>query len=158
MSNPEIDRRCPACGASARQHAAFCPQCGKPIDHQEALAETMDLRRPEPVRSALESADTIAIDAADTLAINTQVPELQPVKPPSVEDRPSIPSASSLPGTRTSDTPHADNARGRVERLRKASSVVIDQAAFDPSLRFLLVSVAVFVLFVVLLILSKMIR
>ena len=35
--------------------------------------------------------------------------------------------------------------RARVEKLRKVSSVVIDQAAYDPSLRFLLVA-AVFVL------------
>jgi len=42
-----------------------------------------------------------------------------------------------------------------VEKLRKVSSVVIDQAAYDPSLRFLLVAAALFVLFLILLILSK---
>jgi hypothetical protein len=40
-------------------------------------------------------------------------------------------------------------------KLRKASSVVLDQAAYDPSLRFLLVAAALFLLFLVLLILSK---
>jgi uncharacterized membrane protein YvbJ len=43
--------------------------------------------------------------------------------------------------------------RGKVETLR----VVIDQAAFDPSLRFLLVAAFLFVVFIVLLILSKVI-
>ena len=28
MSNPEISRRCQACGASVRATAQFCPQCG----------------------------------------------------------------------------------------------------------------------------------
>jgi hypothetical protein len=37
------------------------------------------------------------------------------------------------------------------------SSVVIDQAAYDPSLRFLLVAAALFILFIVLLIASKVI-
>src|SRR5437868_7595358 len=26
---PEIDRRCPDCGAAVRAQAAFCPQCGR---------------------------------------------------------------------------------------------------------------------------------
>lgn len=45
--------------------------------------------------------------------------------------------------------------RERVEKIRQVSSVVIDQAAYDPSLRFLLVAAVLFLLFVVLLILSK---
>jgi hypothetical protein len=48
-----------------------------------------------------------------------------------------------------------DNVLGRVEKLRKVSAVVIDQAAYDPSLRFLLVAGALFLLFLLLLILSK---
>lgn len=51
----------------------------------------------------------------------------------------------------------ADNVRERVEKIRHVSSVVIDQAAYDPSLRFLLVAAVLFVLFLVLLILSKVI-
>ena len=42
----------------------------------------------------------------------------------------------------------------RVDRIRKVSSV-IDQAAYDPSLRFLLVAGVLFVVFVILMILSK---
>lgn len=51
-----------------------------------------------------------------------------------------------------------DGVKGRVEKLRRVSSVVIDQAAYDPSLRFLLVAAVFFILFLVLLILSKIIR
>jgi hypothetical protein len=52
---------------------------------------------------------------------------------------------------------HHDGMKGRVEKLRHVSSVVIDQAAYDPSLRFLLVAAAMFLLFLVLLIMSKVI-
>ena len=64
-----------------------------------------------------------------------------------------------LPVTMPPPPPPAtpQGVRGRVGKLRKVSSVVIDQAAYDPSLRFLLVAAALFVLFVVLLILSKVI-
>ncbi len=112
MSEPEIARRCVACGVSVRQHAMFCPQCGKAI--------------PEAaVRTATTPADTI-IDHA-------------PLTPPPPPARPQ------------------DGVKGRVEKLRHVSSVVIDQAAYDPSLRFLLVAAAMFLLFLVLLIMSKVI-
>ena len=97
MSEPEIARRCTACGATARQQAMFCPQCGNPIGE-------------------------------------TQVVEPAPAPAPVV---------------------FSEGVRGRVEKLRKVSSVVIDQAAYDPSLRFLLVAAALFLLFLILLILSK---
>ena len=106
MSEPEIARRCTSCGASVRQHAMFCPQCGNPIGQAQTTTAV------QPV------ADTIV----DTPA------------PPTV---------------------HHDGVRGRVEKVRKVTSVVIDQAAYDPSLRFLLVAAAMFLLFLVLLILSK---
>lgn len=43
----------------------------------------------------------------------------------------------------------------RVEKIRQASSVVIEEASYDPSLRFVLVALGLFVVFVVLLVLSK---
>jgi hypothetical protein len=51
----------------------------------------------------------------------------------------------------------AENVRERVEKIRHVSSVVIDQAAYDPSLRFLLVAAVLILLVVVLVILSKVI-
>ena len=56
-----------------------------------------------------------------------------------------------------STTGVAGNVRERVEKIRHVSHVVIDQAAYDPSLRFILVAMVVFVLFLLLLILSKVI-
>ena|SRR5687767_11149718 len=51
----------------------------------------------------------------------------------------------------------AENVRERVEKIKHVSSVMIDQAAYDPSLRFLLVAAVLFVLFLILLIISKVI-
>lgn len=109
MSEPEIDRRCTACGVSVRQHAMFCPQCGNPIP---------------------QTAVTTTTAPAETV--------VDPAPPP----RPPV---------------QHDGVKGRVEKLRHVSSVVIDQAAYDPSIRFLLVAAALFILFLVLLIMSKVI-
>jgi endogenous inhibitor of DNA gyrase (YacG/DUF329 family) len=106
MSEPEIARRCSACGLAVREHAMFCPQCGNPV--------TMIENAPTAPTQALDSAPRPAVHKA-----------------------------------------REDGVRGRVEKFRKVSSVMIDQAAYDPSLRFLLVAAGFFVLFLVLLILSK---
>ena len=109
MSEPEIARRCSACGVSVRQRASFCPQCGNAI-----AGQTTDIH--------------------DTIAEPAPAPAVAPTEPLRAD---------------------GEGVRGRVEKLRKVSSVVIDQAAYDPSLRFLLVAAVLFVLFIVLLILSK---
>lgn len=98
MSEPEIARRCTACGVSVRQSAMFCPQCGNPITQ---------------------------VDTAPTETVRPELAATQPLS--------------------------------RVEKFRKVSSIMIDQAAYDPSLRFLLVAAGLFLLFLVLLILSKVI-
>ena len=54
-------------------------------------------------------------------------------------------------------TVHHEGVRARVENIRKVSTILLDQAAYDPSLRFLLVAAAFFILFIVLLIASKVI-
>ena len=111
MSEPEIARRCTACGVSVRDRAMFCPQCGNPI----------------------------------TQGSTTTVAETQPL------------SAVQPPPPPTQKTATEEGVLARVEKFRKVSSVMIDQAAYDPSLRFLLVAAGLFLLFLVLLILSKVI-
>lgn len=115
MSEPEIARRCVACGVSVRQHAMFCPQCGNPISEAPVITAT-----------------TTATTPADTIIDHAPQPPPQPAR-------------------------HHDGVKARVEKLRHVSSIVIDQAAYDPSLRFLLVAAAMFLLFLVLLIMSKVI-
>src|SRR5213593_932007 len=43
----------------------------------------------------------------------------------------------------------------RVEKIRQVSSVVIEEASYDPSLRFVLVALVLFIIFIILLVLSK---
>jgi predicted RNA-binding Zn-ribbon protein involved in translation (DUF1610 family) len=123
MSEPEIARRCVACGVSVREHAMFCPQCGNPIPQHRST--------------------TTNISAAETIVDNAPTP-------PAVESAP-----AAVPVVVHRPTDHS--VRSRVEHIRKVSSVMIDQAAYDPSLRFLLVAAAFFILFIVLLIASKVI-
>jgi hypothetical protein len=136
MSDPEIARRCTACGVSVRQQAMFCPQCGNPIRQHQSNPTSISL------------SDTIVDTPAETLGPDPAATQpLTAVIPPTPEKAPTqvLPKA----------TDHS--VRGRVEHIRKVSSVVLDQAAYDPSLRFLLVAAAFFILFLVLLILSKVI-
>jgi len=132
MSEPEIARRCTFCGVSVRQHAMFCPQCGNPIRQQQSAPTSISL------------SDTII----DTAPAETQ--PLSAVVPPTVE--PPQPVKSQVV-----HKPAEQSVRSRVDHIRKVSSVMIDQAAYDPSLRFLLVAAAFFILFLVLLIMSKVI-
>src|SRR4029078_4205630 len=117
MSEPEIeiDRRCTFCGVSVRPHAMFCPQCGNPIKVQESAPTSISL------------SDTII----DTAPAETQ--PLSAVAPPTIDTTPAVKPQGVL-------KPADHSVRGRVEQIRKVSSVVIDQAAYDPSLRFLLVA------------------
>jgi len=124
MSEPEIARRCTTCGASVRQRAMFCPQCGNPIPEPQPVTTTASETIIENAQSTVEVAPTQALNTAP-----------QPVV----------------------HKPADHSVRGRVEHIRKVSSVMIDQAAYDPSLRFLLVAAGLFILFLVLLILSKII-
>jgi len=133
MSEPEIARRCTACGVSVRQSAAFCPQCGNPIVKQQTTTEVAHTAPTQALRT---------FTTADDTAANQQPASPQAVHPPPNH------TTSALTGV-------ADNVREQVEKIRHVSSVVIDQAAYDPSLRFLLVAAALFVLFVVLVIISK---
>lgn len=135
MSEPEIARRCTACGVSVRQSAIFCPQCGNPIVKQQTTTEVTHTAPTQALRTVATADDSPPNQPAAT----TQAIHSPPTQHP-----------STLTGV-------ADNVRERVEKIRHVSSVVIDQAAYDPSLRFLLVAALLFVLFVILVIISKVI-
>jgi hypothetical protein len=96
-----------------------------------------------------KTGDTVATAAPGA----TDVRETQILEPPSREiqphEDPSL-TTSALTGV-------ADNVRGRVEKIKHVSSVMIDQAAYDPSLRFILVAVVIFVVFLLVVLLSKVI-
>ena len=128
MSEPEIARRCTECGASVRQHAMFCPQCGNPI--------------PQASTTTTHAAADTIVETAPAEAVRTDLAATQPLSAVAPPAQPKV---------------HEDGVLGRLEKIREVSSVVIDQAAYDPSLRFLLVAAGLFLVFLLLLILSKVI-
>jgi predicted nucleic acid-binding Zn-ribbon protein len=168
---PEISHRCSSCGASVRdRYALFCPECGKPLSEKSTelkAAESVESVRslPEPEESDPGTAPDPAVDelsssvqpaSAETFAATVKPKDDEPV------------AAVHRRGEKTRERLHraSDIARGvtrgvieepakRVEKIRHASNVVIEEASYDPSLRFVLVALGLFVVFVILLVLSK---
>jgi len=179
MPDPEIDRRCATCGASVRPRAMFCPQCGQGIEQVKESDRNSELhveeknppdlsRTVEIHREALpDLSRTVEIhrealpDLSRTVEIHREalpdLSETQPliaVRPPN----PELAQTQALPALPTAPQPSRrldGNVKGKVDKLRKASSVVIDQAAYDPSIRFLLVAAALLLVFLFLLLFSK---
>ena len=120
----------------------FCPDCGKPLS--EAPPE------PEPQPAAEASAPAVANVTAQDTARKLD-PPADPVSRAGTygKARDSLHRASTA--TRVA---LADNVK-RVEKIRHVSSVVLGEATYDPSLRFVLVALGIFVVFLVLLLLSK---
>lgn len=160
MPEPEISRRCPACGASIRDKAFFCPQCGRQL-HEGNENET----------AALHDTHDIVRDVTLTEA-DFQAP--QPKSPPVAVAPPTQPAQPAKPKKQQAQRARGevgariqratDKARGveenvaqRVQKFREISSVVIDEAGYDPSLRFVLVAAILFVLFVLIVILNRFI-
>ena len=159
MSEPEIDRRCNLCGAAVRARAAFCPQCGQPVlrqsrsaDTQIDLGEAPIMNNEAPVirneASAINNNDTVPL-------IREPIPDLAKTQPLTAFPKPSARAPEQKPHAQTVAPVSDSSVKGRVDKIRKASSIVIDQAAYDPSLRFILVAAAFFLLFLFLLIMSK---
>lgn len=180
MSEPEIARRCHACGASIRDHAAFCPQCGKKLE-------------------TASSPESGSHGASESTAVVTAPLQSEPSEPPKVEEpvarissqSPQSPAKTGLVQPKQSSAPEPDRrdqkpagthgaqlvagARQRVQRatgvakhvggdvvqrgqkLREMSSVVIDEAGYDPSLRFVLVAAVLFFLFLIIVLLNRFI-
>ena len=175
---PEISHRCPACGVSIRdfdEGALFCPECGKPLATGETHETNIvtDPSEKDEIQSQpiVSRADDRATEPA---AVSDAVPEQPRVDEPPKHETPELstediapdPSRAPRHGARerTRETLHrASNvARGaiednvkRVEKIHHVSSVMFEEAHYDPSLRFVLVALGLFLVFVLLLVLSK---
>jgi predicted RNA-binding Zn-ribbon protein involved in translation (DUF1610 family) len=115
--------------------ARRCTACGISVRQHAMFCPQCGTAIPEH-----QSATTNVSAAADTIIDNAAVESTPTPAPPVVVHRP------------------ADHSvKARMEHIRKVSSVMIDQAAYDPSIRFLLVAAGFSILFLVLLIASKVI-
>jgi len=173
---PEISRRCLACGASYREDALFCPQCGKPLTKtpedafdpkasDDAHASTPASVPNEPANAVMASPPQILVAPAAEMQTASeapppkQAPEVSAPKPPE-----QTPTHSKTPHKTARDKLHrastatrealADNVK-RVEKIRQVSTVMFEEASYDPSLRFVLVALGLFIVFIILLVLSK---
>jgi hypothetical protein len=172
MSEPEISRRCPECGASIRVRAFFCPQCGRAFASEaKATAELESSEQSLPAKHARgetgaptetqKQTENVSYAQRKTDVSGGEDKELAPDR----ANFSSTVSAGSAAEHHSKVSVHRataaardvfeDNVLARVEKLRHVSSVVLDEAGYDPSLRFVLVAVVLFVLFLVLLFLSK---
>ena len=176
---PEISHRCPSCGASVRDRAAlFCPECGKPLSAKPKRTESSNSpdasMKPEAgeiveVSRAASGDEASMATVSEPTAPDTAEPPEAATATPAVATKDDVSSQSAhRRGDKTRERLHraSDIARGvgrgvieepakRVEKIRQASTVVIEEASYDPSLRFVLVALGLFVVFIILLVLSK---
>ena len=154
MTGPKIARRCPDCGASIREHAFFCPQCGNHLGQKEL--DSLGATRAQPP------------DPQDAQAVPDRS-ETAPLRESKSHESTILPDRVGSPVVRGArDTIHRATTAARnvieddlphhAQQLRKISTVVWEEAAYDPGLRFVLVAVALFVLFLLILFLSELIR
>jgi hypothetical protein len=162
MPEPEIARRCLFCGLSIRVRASFCPQCGKKLTPKsEAVSEAKDAEALTPDSGTPE----LTGDTSRSAASKPLNSEKTPAPPTAVSTSPSASGKKPMQATvgmvhRAGPPPReviGEDGLNRVEKFRQISSAVIDEAAYDPSLRFVLVAAVLFVLFLLLLLLSELI-
>ena len=144
-----------------RVRATFCPHCGAALERHTAAATTETA--PEGVDETNGRASTVTPRGTDSFATGRP----GDYEPTNNQDR-------RRPVERKEDSPAVnprrviaikaaaareqigDNLRPRVEKLRQTSSIVLDEAADDPGLRFVLIAAALFLLAVVLLVFGKL--
>lgn len=160
----EISHRCPSCGASVRdfrERAMFCPECGQPLTGSEPATPT-----ETEVASEIAPQSNVSVQPEPTPATDlhpdasiSEAPSPDSAAPPEAREK-----MRHGARERTRETLHrASNvARGaiednvkRVEKIHHVSTAMFEEATYDPSLRFVLVALALFIVFVILLVLSK---
>src|SRR5215471_15789380 len=144
MSQPEILHRCPSCGASLRERAMFCPECGKPLNDSELKQSELAVAASPagaPESGAKQAGATPSTENGSSTSLapaqsqSDGVGELQPV---TSRRRQSLQRASSVARSAIGDTGK------RVEKIQNVSTAMFEEATYDPSLRFVLVAAGLF--------------
>jgi hypothetical protein len=179
MADPEIARRCRFCGAAIRVRGFFCPQCGRPTSPSD---ESGDERATE-TEEVFEAPKTVSMDLSGLPTADLFNPQSAgdaatvPLRPPNTpeltafeEQRDTAMLADTVAIRAPQLTQPEDGSRSRqvretlgdvkkgFDKVREISTVMLDEASYDPSARFVLVAAILFILFLVILILSEMMR
>jgi len=163
MSQPEILVRCSSCGAAVREPAMFCPECGKAMAtaatrRESPAAEVSDAAAPA------NSSDQAAESPTAAAKVENVAVKIDPETIANKSAQPDEPDSHQGARARTRERLHraSNAARGalednvkRVEKIHHVSTAMLEEAHYDPSLRFVLVALGLFVVFIVLLVLSK---
>src|SRR5256884_2903035 len=158
---PEILHRCESCGAIIREAAMFCPECGKPL--AVTKPEEPDLNDEASAGPSTAAAASTSEQSMPSSGVENHAANADQAK---ADSEPVKAATSERHGARerTRETLHRAStaARGAIERpvkqvekIHHVSTVMLEEAHYDPSLRFVLVALGLFVLFVILLVLSK---
>lgn len=170
MPEPNIARRCQSCGASIRDRAYFCPQCGQALTEPSKSSKTEQAKPSTttvtaPLHDPAEQQVKLDAKPKTNKPAKQDVPNPRPVTGPA-QSRPveARPSANVLAGARdkvqraTGVARHVgEDVVQRGQKLREITHVVRDEAAYDPSLRFVLVAVVLFLLFLIIVLLNRFI-
>jgi predicted nucleic acid-binding Zn-ribbon protein len=157
---PEISTRCSSCGAAVRDPAMFCPECGKPMTSNSAEPSAAAEGPAKP------GADIKTEGVADQEVHVSPAPAVaaEPERAANKSDKPAESGPPHGARERTRERLHRASsvARGafednvkRVEKIHHVSTAMIEEAHYDSSLRFVLVALGLFVVFIILLVLSK---
>ena len=163
MSDLEIARRCLACGASVRARANFCPQCGRSMNEAtkpSAYSSTPQEENGRPADVKRAGGDGRTIAPTKEKAPLSNAPLTAPVnRARAAETANARKNAADTqrepPAKRRHSGAIEENLRPRVDKLREASNVALDEASDDPGLRFVLVAAVLFIFFLFLLIISN---
>ncbi len=181
MGDPEIARRCRSCGASIRVRGLFCPQCGKPTSEPapdasspEAAIETAEVfLAPETVSVDLPSLPTSDFSndhpfrSAETVPLHPVRNDVEDSKVQQQEPATTrFPVTAHYPGSearqevrpRSGREARGGDLKKGLGKVREISTVMLEEASYDPSARFVLVAAVLFVLFLLILLLSEMMR
>ena len=130
-------------------------------ESQATVADNADDKRSAVALLGTANVSTENLPAAEVASVPAPTETATPVKNPSLPASPVSKQGTyekAREGLQRASTATrealADNVK-RVEKIRHVSTVMFEEASYDPSLRFVLVALGLFVVFLVLLLLSK---
>ncbi len=161
MSDAQISRRCPKCGASIRRIGSFCPQCGSRIAVAHAT-KGPDTPKPKSEAEAENPAKhrngTASSDSGIDRPVKVAEPQSGTASVSSSQSLNRLPESKKqiVPQPARRDPSPGGSPQG--ERIRRPPQTVTGGASVDNSIRFLVVAIALFLGFLVLLIVSQSMR